>query len=165
MPVGWGQAPRLTARLESDTRAADLQDIVGIQVQVRGFSALGQGLPNSFDADAGVNDSGRYSGTDPVTLTNSQVPVRLRNIESTASEARANVVAGDYYVTLAMGGDSDRADERFAAPMRVAVALDGTVEGEPGFASDVEGEPTDDARGRHDLPGDRPGGRRRLAVG
>lgn len=154
VPVGWGQAPRFTARLESDVRAADLQDIFGIQVQVRGFSALGQALPNSFDADAGIRDSGRYDGTDPVTLTNSQMPVRLRNIESTSSEARANVVAGDYYFTVEMGGDSERADERFAAPVRLAVALDGDVEAEPGFASDVEGEPTEQASGEAEDAGD-----------
>ena len=139
--VPWGQSPRMTARLETDPTAAEAQSIFGVQAEARAFNALGALLAPTSNPDTGATPSGRYNGDKPVTITEAYPPVRLRNLVPFDSEITENAIAGDYYFTIEMGGGSDRAEERFAAPVRIAVELDGERSGEPSFADDVSGAP------------------------
>ena len=139
VPVSWGQSPRLTARLETDRTAASLQGVQGLNVRAGTYNPLGAKLTESYSSANGVRGSGFYSGDEPLTVTAANPPVRWRNLESTDINLRRSSVAGHYYFTLEMGGDTDRADERFQAPVRLVVVLDGQEEKGPDFAGEVEG--------------------------
>lgn len=138
--VGYGQSPRMTARVESDPQAARLQGTLGVQVQATAFNALGKELATTSNSANGVRPTGRYNGDDPVPLTQAQPPVRFRNVESPSSRINDSSLDGYYYFTLEMGGDSDLAAEQFAAPVRLAVAVDGEETGVPEYAGAVAGE-------------------------
>lgn len=138
--VGYGQGPRMTARLETDRQAARLQGILGVQVQATAFNALGKELGTTSNSENEVRPTGRYNGEAPVSLTQAPPPVRFRNVESPTSEVSEASLDGYYYFTVEMGGDSDAAAEQFAAPVRLAVALDGEETGAPSYAGNVAGE-------------------------
>jgi Ca-activated chloride channel family protein len=140
--VPWGTAPRMTARLETDATAREAQGALGVNVRAGAFNPLGARMNESFNGDTGVNGSGFYNGEKPLTLTAAQPPVHYRNIESSDGQLRRSSIAGTYWFTLEMGGDSDRTDERFQAPVRLAVELGGEEAGEPDYAGAVEGSPS-----------------------
>jgi Ca-activated chloride channel family protein len=145
VPVAWGQAPRMTARVETDPTAGSMQGALGLNVRANAFNPLGAKLTESFDSAKGVQGSGFYNGDRPLTVTAAHPPVRWRNLESTDSDVQRSSVAGYYYFTLEMSGDSDRASERFQAPVRLAVAVDGQEGGSPEYDGEVRGEPAPSA--------------------
>ncbi len=137
--VGFGQSARMTARLESDALATRLLSILGVQVRSQTFSALGTDLDLTSNSATGARPNGTYTGERPVTLTQAHPPVRYRNVESSYSAINQNALAGYYYFTIEMGAGNDE-DQRFAAPVRLAVAVDGQEEGAPEYAGEVQGE-------------------------
>jgi Ca-activated chloride channel family protein len=143
--VKWGQAPRMTARLETDRTADSLQGVLGVAVEAQAFNPLGAQLSETFNSTTGVRGSGFYNGTEPATFTAAQPPVRYRNLEENSSEIRRSALAGYYYFTVEMGGDPDPASEQFQAPVRLAVAVDGEESGAPEYDGEVEGGPTESA--------------------
>lgn len=138
--VGYGQSPRMTARLETDPQAARLQGVLGVQAQATAFNALGKELGTTSNSENEVQPTGRYDGDAPVTLTQAPPPVRFRNVESPSSQVRESSLDGYYYFTVEMGGDSDLAAEQFAAPVRLSVAVDGEVTGVPEYAGAAASE-------------------------
>ena len=138
-----GQSPRMSARLETDAQAAELQSIIGLQVQAGAFNAIGKKLGSTDNSATGARSNGRYNGDDPITLTSGHAPVRYRNIEPSDTDINSNSIAGYYYFTVEMGGDSDRSTERFQAPVRLAVAVDGQTEGAPEYDGKVQGLPAE----------------------
>ncbi len=138
--VGYGQSPRMTARLETDPQAARLQGVLGVQVTAKGFSPLGKELSLSSSSETGVRPSGRYNGDQPVTVAQAHPPVHYRNLESPDASISQVALDGYYYVTVEMGGDPNRAHENFQAPVRLAVAVDGQESGAPDYAGAVAGE-------------------------
>ena len=56
--VGFGQSPRMTARLESDVVATRLLSILGVQVQSQTFNALGTDLDLTFNSATGASPNG-----------------------------------------------------------------------------------------------------------
>ncbi len=138
--VGFGQSPRMTARIETDVVAARLQSMLGVQALARTFNTLGTELNIAFNSATGVSPAARYNGERPVTLTQAHPPVRYRNAESLDSRIKQNSLAGYYYFTVEMGRDNDRAAEQFAAPVRLAVAVDGQEVGVPEYAGEIQGE-------------------------
>ena len=151
--VADGQSVRMSARVETDPQAAKLQGVIGVQAELGAFNPLGKQLSATLNLDAGVQNSGRYNGSDPLGLTSAHAPVRYRNLETYENEARLDATAGFYYFTLEMGKDPDPAAERFAAPVRLAVALDGEETGAPEYAGEVQGasaSPTPEPEGTDD---------------
>ena len=126
--VGFGQSPRMTARIESDAVATRQLSRLGVSVQSVTFSPLGRELDVTSNSATGVRYHGRYSGKRPVTLTQAHPPVHFRNVEASRSNINQNALAGYYYFTVEMGG-VDKDEERFAAPVRFAVAVDGQEAG------------------------------------
>ena len=97
-------------------------------------------LSVTSNADTGLRPTGRYSGDQPVTVSQAHPPVRFRNLESPDSTINQVAFDGFYYFTVEMGGDSTAADENFQAPVRLAVAVDGQESGAPEYAGEVAGE-------------------------
>lgn len=133
VPVRWGQIPRMSVTTESDANSARLLGIIGTTVKLSAFNPLRQPLLASSNSDTGVTSSGRFSGDNPYTLTAAFIPVRQRNVEPIGGAINQNAMAGDYFFSIEMGAAS--ADEQhFAAPLTIAVAVDGAATGAPKYA-------------------------------
>lgn len=141
--AGYGQAVRLSARLGSDRQADDQLGIVGPQVMLRAFDALGQGHLQAIELDRNVSGSGNYDGRRVQLLTSVVPPIRVRNGESTTPQLQTVVQDGYQYFVLGMGRRSGEGGE-FAAPVRLAAETVGEMTGEPEYAGEVEGPTTGD---------------------
>ena len=82
----------------------------------KAFNSLGKELSLTSNADTGLRPTGRYSGDNPVTVSQAHPPVRYRNLESPDSTISEVALDGYYYFTVEMGGDSDRAERELPGP-------------------------------------------------
>lgn len=133
VPVGWGQVPRMTITVESDANASRVLGILGISLNLGAFNPLRQPLQQSFNVDTGARGSGRYMGGEPEVLTAAFIPVRARNIEPIETTVNENAMAGDYYFSIEMGAPGD-GERNFAAPLTIAVEVEGKESGAPKYA-------------------------------
>lgn len=141
IPVAYGQAVRISARLAPEPRADEVLGIQGNPVSLNLISSSGTWLNDAFDIDRGIRGSGFYDGADTLLLTTAAPPVRVLNASSTDSQIAGNSQDGYVYAVLGMGLlDNERADD-FAAPVRLRAELVGEPEGEPVYAGDIEGAP------------------------
>lgn len=138
VPVGWGQAPRVSITPEAEPNSARVLDYLGTTIELGAFNPLRQPLQKSNNGDTGVRSTGRYNGEDVATWTAAFIPARQRNIEPIDTVDNQNAMAGDYYIAIEMGAAEDD-QQNFAAPLTIAVAVDGKVTGKPAYAI----EPTD----------------------
>lgn len=139
VPVGWGQAPRMTVQLESDAQADQALGVIGQTVMLNTFSPLGE-LLTSYSGP-GVSNAASYRGSEPAIMTNAHSQIKLRNVESGSDPLRALSYAGDFYFSLEFSQDDDNAE--YAVPLTISVAVDGTETGVPKFASPPKGPPTE----------------------
>ena len=129
VPVDWGQAARVTFTVQPDGRADELLDAVGNTVDALVFNPYRQTVGNiAYGADQ-AQDGGRYTGTSPLRATAAIAPVRLSNGSAPWNPLAQQAVAGDYVVAVRMGALNE--DTEFAAPVRIAVEVDGEVDGVP----------------------------------
>ncbi len=143
VPVAYGQAVRVSARVEPDAQADAALGVQGNPTSIRAMTALGESLPRAFDQEKGVDGGGFYNGAEPHLVTAVLPPVRWRNVESFDSDIAANNHDGYVYVVLGMGLlDSERPDQ-FAAPVRIRAETVGAPSGEPEYAGEVRA-PTDE---------------------
>ncbi|GAA1931887.1 VWA domain-containing protein [Nocardioides marmoribigeumensis] len=144
VPVAYGQAVRVSARVEPDARADAALGVQGNPTSILALTALGQTLPRAFDQAKGVDGGGFYNGAEPHLVTAVLPPVRWRNVESFDPGIAAHNHAGFVYVVLGMGLlDSERPDQ-FAAPVRIRAETVGEPAGEPAYAGQVRA-PTDES--------------------
>lgn len=136
VPVAWGQAPRISFRMEADAQADQVLSAIGTVALLRGFSPLREQL--ATNAKSPVTEVGSYNGSEARTVTNVQGPIRFRNIEPPSYTINPAAYAGDYYFALELSSeDGDR--QNYAAPLTISVALDGAEAGVPKFASPPQG--------------------------
>jgi Ca-activated chloride channel family protein len=149
VPVAYGQAVRVSARVEPDAQADAALGVQGNPTSIWAMTALGETVPRAFDQDKDVDGGGFYNGAEPHLVTAVLPPVRWRNIESFDSSIAANNHDGYVYVVLGMGLlDSERPDE-FAAPVRIRAETVGDPAGEPQYAGEVQA-PTDEPSPREE---------------
>lgn len=136
--VGWGQAPHVTMRLETDAQADQALGVIGRTAMLKTFSPFGAQLTSY--TGPGVTNAGSYRGSEPRVVTNDHGPVVLRNIEAGSDPLSALSYAGDFYFSLEFSEDSD-AKESYAVPLTIAVDVEGTESGVPAFATPAKGAP------------------------
>jgi Ca-activated chloride channel family protein len=143
VPVGWGQAVRVTMTLLRDDYIEDVVGVVGDPVQVAGFNPARQRI-QSLTFGGRVHDYAAYNGDGPTSVTFATAPVRLRNL-SGYSALDDQALAGDYTVSLELAPMAQAT--RFAAPVRIEVEHVGQPQPGPEFASAPVAPPADDADG------------------
>jgi Ca-activated chloride channel family protein len=131
VPVGWGQAARVTVTAEPDALAAEQLDSNGNTVGLSGYNPVRQKMNLLSDATLGVEQGGFYNGEEPHRMTMALAPVGLRNVESGSIYVKDQNLAGDNYLTVEMARFDD--GTKFAAPLRIEVELEGDVSGAPDF--------------------------------
>lgn len=104
--------------------------------------------------DPPIQPSTFYNGEDPTSVTAALPPVRYRNIETFDQYVDPVRTAGMHYVALQMSEFDGEAP--YAAPLTIAVAVDGRPQGAPTY-SRSDGRPsaaeTDDAAADGDPTG------------
>jgi Ca-activated chloride channel family protein len=144
VPVAYGQAVRVSARVEPDPQADAVLGIQGNPTRIVAMTPLGETFTRAYDPDKDVDGGGFYNGAQPHLITAFAPPVRWRNVESFDSAIAAHNHDGYVYVVLGMGLlDNERPDD-FAAPVRIRAETVGEPSGEPDYAGEVSA-PVDEA--------------------
>lgn len=136
VPVGWGQAPSMTIRLESDAQADQALGVIGRTVMLNTISPFGEKL-TSYTGPK-VSNSATYRGSEPGFLTNNHTAVKFRNIEAGSDPLSALSYAGDFYFSLEFSEESGETAE-YAVPLTISVEVKGTETGVPEFANPPQG--------------------------
>lgn len=129
VPVDWGQAARVTFTVQPDDRASELLGAVGNTVDAVVFNPYRQAVGNLAYGAEHARDGGPYTGATGLPVTAAIAPVRLRNGSVPWNDLADQAVAGDYVVAVRMGALDG--DTEFAAPVRIAVEVDGEADGVP----------------------------------
>ena len=138
IPVEYGQAVRVSARLSPDARADDVLGIQGNPTSLTLITSVGTTLSRAFDSDRGIDGGGFYNGAEPHLVTAAAPPVRVRNASASDSDISASTHDGFVYAVLGMGLlDNERPDD-FAAPVRLRAELVGEPAGDPIYADATE---------------------------
>lgn len=136
LPVGWGQAARMTFTLRPDARASALSG-AGDAMRAVLYNPVRQ-----VSADgASVGDLELYDGTERAQVTRWVAPVHVRNVESgLLNDLSDQSLAGDYVWSLECDGDPSK---RYAVPVLIDVELMGEPAAEPeiGPAAEPVAEP------------------------
>lgn len=138
VPLAYGQALRVSARVEPDPAADAVLGIQGNPTQIVAMTSLGETFPRAFDSEQGVDGGGFYNGAEPHLVTATLPPLRWRNVESANPDVAAHHHDGYTYVVLGMGLLDTRRPDEYAAPVRIRAETVGTVEGEPEYAGEVQ---------------------------
>lgn len=133
----WGQTPRFTATLGADNRADDVLGRGVIGVQARWASPRRQLFNARSNTEAGVNDSARYGGDRPISVTSTVPQIRFTNLDSDVAAISSASTPGYYYFVLETG--ERQGAEGLAVPFELQVEVDGNSEGVPAFASYLQG--------------------------
>ncbi|MBK5216680.1 MAG: hypothetical protein JJE02_03765 [Propionibacteriales bacterium] len=136
VPVGWGQAPRVTATVESDARADRMLDLSGNTIDISAFNPVRGEILTTSDGPHDVYQNALYNGAEAEDVTAALPPVRLKNAGADGIYIDRAALAGDYFFSVEMGRLDE--DTNFAAPMTIAVELDGKVSGVPKFSEPVK---------------------------
>ncbi len=157
--AGYGQAVRMSARLDPDPQAAQVITFTGAAVALRSYSALGQQLAMTAAEQDGARSHDFYHGDRASLLTGVVPPVRVRNAESSDAGLKTLVADGYQYFALGMGRLPGEEANEFVAPVALRVEVVGTEEGVPELAGQERGPLAEEPDGAGDgTGGDEAGG-------
>ena len=135
VPVGWGQALRVTATVEADAAADKVLGASGNSVDITAFNPIRSKIDLRDNTDRDVDAGGLYNASRALRMTAALPPVRLKNAGANDWYIDEVSLAGDYLFSVRMGKLDD--DVNFAVPVTIAVEVAGKVSGVPEYSEPV----------------------------